>query len=74
VPFWAVWPFETYILPKNPERNRQLRRLTDLNEAEETSLADVMKRLLTKYDNLFQCSFPYTMGFHGEYTESTSNA
>lgn len=25
-----------------------------------------MKRLLTKYDNLFEISFPYTMGWHGK--------
>ncbi len=30
-----------------------------------TGLADIMKRLLTKYDNLFECSFPYSMGWHG---------
>ena len=29
------------------------------------SLADIMKRLTTRYDNLFGCSFPYSMGFHG---------
>jgi len=28
-------------------------------------LVDIMKRLLTKYDNLFQVSFPYSMGWHG---------
>uniref|UniRef100_A0A3Q3IUS8 Galactose-1-phosphate uridylyltransferase n=1 Tax=Monopterus albus TaxID=43700 RepID=A0A3Q3IUS8_MONAL len=28
-------------------------------------LADIMKRLLTKYDNLFEVSFPYSMGWHG---------
>lgn len=29
-------------------------------------LAFIMKKLLTKYDNLFETSFPYTMGWHGE--------
>ncbi|XP_013765297.1 galactose-1-phosphate uridylyltransferase [Pundamilia nyererei] len=28
-------------------------------------LAAIMKRLLTKYDNLFEVSFPYSMGWHG---------
>ena len=28
-------------------------------------LADIMKRLLTRYDNLFEVSFPYSMGWHG---------
>jgi UDPglucose--hexose-1-phosphate uridylyltransferase len=60
VPYWAVWPFETMILPK-----RQVLRLEDLNESEKCDLADAMKRLLIKYDNLFEVSFPYSMGWHG---------
>ena len=39
--------------------------MTDLTDDEKTSLADIMKQLTTKYDNLFECSFPYSMGFHG---------
>lgn len=60
VPYWAVWPYETMMLPK-----RHVKRFTDLNEAEKKSLADIIKRITIKYDNLFQVSFPYTMGFHG---------
>lgn len=33
-----------------------------------TGLASIMKRLLTKYDNLFEVSFPYSMGWHGKRT------
>jgi UDPglucose--hexose-1-phosphate uridylyltransferase len=61
VPFWAVWPFETLLLP----RRRHVRRLPDLTDAERDSLANILKRLLTKYDNLFATSFPYSMGWHG---------
>ncbi|PWH19318.1 MAG: galactose-1-phosphate uridylyltransferase [Ardenticatenia bacterium] len=60
VPFWAVWPFETLLLPK-----RHVLHLPMLDEAERDALADVLKRLLTRYDNLFQVSFPYSMGWHG---------
>ena len=60
VPFWAIWPFETLILPQ-----RQVQRLPDLSIAERDALADVLKRLLVRYDNLFRMSFPYTMGWHG---------
>lgn len=56
---WALWPYETMILPK-----RHIIRLDDLSEEEIVDLADTMKRLLIKYDNLFECSFPYSMGFH----------
>ena len=31
-----------------------------------SGLCEAMKQLLTKYDNLFECSFPYSMGWHGE--------
>lgn len=60
VPYWAVWPFETMLLPK-----RHVLRLQDLTENEKDALADVMKQLLSKYDNLFEISFPYSMGWHG---------
>ena len=60
VPFWAVWPFETLVLPR-----RHVLRLPDLTGAERDALADVLKRLCTRYDNLFETEFPYTMGWHG---------
>lgn len=60
VPYWATWPFETLLLPK-----RHVARLNDLGNAERDNLARVLKRLLTRYDNLFETSFPYSMGWHG---------
>ena len=60
VPYWATWPYETLLLPR-----RQVLRLPDLTDAERTSLAEILKRFLTRYDNLFQVSFPYSMGWHG---------
>jgi UDPglucose--hexose-1-phosphate uridylyltransferase len=60
VPYWATWPYETLLLPR-----RQVSRLPDLTDAERTSLAEILKRLLTRYDNLFEVSFPYSMGWHG---------
>lgn len=95
VPFWAVWPFQTLLLPR-----RHVRWLPELTSAERDGepprwdvgvrlwmgvalvgptsrppaesqalipdLALIMKKLLTKYDNLFETSFPYSMGWHGE--------
>jgi UDPglucose--hexose-1-phosphate uridylyltransferase len=60
VPYWAVWPFETLLLPR-----RHVLRLPDLIPVERDALASVLKRLLTRYDNLFEVSFPYSMGWHG---------
>uniref|UniRef100_A0A3P8YAM3 Galactose-1-phosphate uridylyltransferase n=1 Tax=Esox lucius TaxID=8010 RepID=A0A3P8YAM3_ESOLU len=60
VPYWATWPFQTLLLPR-----RHVLRLTDLTSQEKEGLASIMKQLLTKYDNLFHMSFPYSMGWHG---------
>jgi UDPglucose--hexose-1-phosphate uridylyltransferase len=60
VPYWALWPFEILLLPRH-----HVLRLPDLGDAERDALADVLKRLLTRYDNLFETSFPYSMGWHG---------
>lgn len=60
VPYWATWPYETILLPR-----RHILRLQDTTDAERTALADILKRFLTRYDGLFQCSFPYSMGWHG---------
>lgn len=69
VPFWAIWPFETLLLPR-----RHVLRLPDLSEAERGALAGVLKRLLTRYDNLFQVSFPYSMGWHGAPTGPSAHS
>ncbi|XP_022831226.1 probable galactose-1-phosphate uridylyltransferase isoform X3 [Spodoptera litura] len=61
VPYWAVWPYETMLLPINGKPQR----MTDLTDEQKRSLAEIMKQLNIKYDNLFKCSFPYSMGFHG---------
>ena len=60
VPYWAVWPFELLLLPR-----RHVLRLPDLTDEERDGLADILKKMLIKYDNLFETSFPYSMGWHG---------
>lgn len=60
VPFWAAWPFETLVLPR-----RHVTRFGRLADGERPSLADLLHRLLAKYDNLFRRAFPYSMGWHG---------
>lgn len=58
-PYWAVWPFETMIIP-----HRSVARLDELTPLEVRALAEILKRITTCYDNLFEISFPYAMGFH----------
>jgi UDPglucose--hexose-1-phosphate uridylyltransferase len=68
VPFWAVWPFETLLLSR-----RHCGALTEMDVAQRAGLADMLKQVTTRYDNLFQTSFPYTMGFHQSPTDSKSH-
>lgn len=68
VPFWAFWPFETMVLPR-----RHVGTLHQLTDPEREALADVIKRLTTRYDNLFEISFPYSMGFHQSPTDGAAH-
>jgi UDPglucose--hexose-1-phosphate uridylyltransferase len=64
VPFWAVWPFETMLLPR-----RRVADLPSLGDEERDALAEILRGLTVRYDNLFRCSFPYSMGWHGRPTD-----
>lgn len=59
VPFWAVWPFEVLVTAHRPTAH-----MKDLTASEVSALAEVFKQVATRYDNLFEISFPYSMGFH----------
>ncbi|MCX6026430.1 MAG: UDP-glucose--hexose-1-phosphate uridylyltransferase [Chloroflexi bacterium] len=59
VPFWAVWPFETLLLAR-----RHTAGLPDLEPQEAQDLAEILRAVTILYDNLFEVSFPYSMGFH----------
>ncbi len=59
VPFWAVWPFEILVLSR-----RHLGTMGELDEEERDALADILRRITIRYDNLFEAPFPYSMGFH----------
>jgi UDPglucose--hexose-1-phosphate uridylyltransferase len=59
IPFWAVWPFEVMLVA-----HRHVASLMELTAAETVSLADMLRQVTVRYDNLFEISFPYSMGFH----------
>jgi len=69
VPYWAVWPFETMVVSR-----RHVSSFDQLDSEERDALADVLKRLTTRYDNLFQTSFPYSMGFHQQPTDGEQHS
>lgn len=60
VPFWAAWPFETLLLPRFA-----IARMPDLDRGQRNTLASILGELTRAYDNLFETSFPYSMGWHG---------
>jgi UDPglucose--hexose-1-phosphate uridylyltransferase len=59
VPFWAVWPFETLLIPRRPAA-----RLADLDDAQRDGLTRTMGALLRRYDALFGQAMPFSMGWH----------
>jgi len=64
VPFWAVWPFETLLLPR-----RAVASIEQLDSAEKDAFAEALQQLTIRYDNLFQMSFPYSSGLHQQPTD-----
>jgi len=59
VPFWAVWPFELLLLP-----TQHVTRMQELSDAQRSGLADMLQRVTAGYNRVFECPFPYSMGFH----------
>ena len=68
-PFWAIWPFETMILPR-----RRIGGFDEMSAGEKTSLAQALSQLTKRYDRLFDTPFPYSMGFHQKPTDGALHA
>lgn len=64
VPFWAIYPFEVLVLSKSHRG-----AVDEFDEDEKAAFAEILKRLTTRYDNLFLTPFPYSMGFHQKPTD-----
>ncbi|KAK0542180.1 galactose-1-phosphate uridyl transferase, partial [Tilletia horrida] len=60
VPYWAIWPYEVLLLPSH----RQIASLAEMTASEQDALAQILGHLTKGLDNIFQCSFPYSMGIH----------
>ena len=67
-PFWAIWPFETMIVPKQQHAN-----ITKISEQENLGFADAISKITKAYDKLFECSFPYSSGIHQSPTNGETN-
>ncbi|MGD0036705.1 MAG: UDP-glucose--hexose-1-phosphate uridylyltransferase [Bacteroidota bacterium] len=65
VPYWAIWPYETMIIPK-----RKISNILHLKSDERKDYAGAIKAITVKYDNLFNTSFPYSAGLHQAPTDN----
>lgn len=68
IPYWAVWPYETMILPK-----KKISYISELNEKQGHSFAEIIKSTTIKLDNIFSTSFPYSMGIHQAPTDGLAH-
>jgi UDPglucose--hexose-1-phosphate uridylyltransferase len=68
VPYWGIWPFELLVIAR-----RHIGVLTELDSSEIEGLAELLKQVTIRYDNLFEVSFPYSMGFHQTPTNGAQN-
>jgi len=68
IPFWAVWPFETMIIPKKHQSN-----ILALNKEESLQYAEAISVITKAYDKLFDTSFPYSSGIHQAPTDGNDN-
>ncbi|MGH9392109.1 MAG: galactose-1-phosphate uridylyltransferase, partial [Vicinamibacteria bacterium] len=59
VPFWAVWPFETMLVPK-----RLVGSLAEMASEERSDLARLLGRTVRRYGEVFAAPFPYPMGWY----------
>ncbi|WP_462248488.1 UDP-glucose--hexose-1-phosphate uridylyltransferase [Ekhidna sp.] len=66
IPFWAVWPYESMIIPK-----RKMSWISEMEYREKSSFADAIEWITIRYDNLFQTSFPYSSGIHQAPTDGS---
>src|ERR1700730_16399212 len=59
LPYFARYAYEVFVAPKASHPS-----LASLSEEEVRAFADVLKRVLVKFDNLWQMPFPYVMPLH----------
>lgn len=68
VPFWAIWPYETMIIPKSHQTD-----IYQIPISETILFAEAISVITRTYDMLFNCSFPYSSGIHQAPTNRDSN-
>jgi len=69
VPFWAIWPFETMIIPKKHQSN-----ILEMNNTETLEFAEAISVITKTYDKIFNASFPYSSGIHQAPTDGSNHS
>jgi UDPglucose--hexose-1-phosphate uridylyltransferase len=59
VPFFARYAYEVYVAPTITHAT-----IATLNDHERRDLADVLREVVIRFDNLWQMPFPYVMALH----------
>jgi UDPglucose--hexose-1-phosphate uridylyltransferase len=59
LPYFARYAYEVFVAPKATHSN-----IARLSDREVRDFAEVLKRVLVKFDNLWQMPFPYVMPLH----------
>ena len=67
-PFWAIWPFEVMIAPKNSQKS-----IVEMSDKEALNFAEAISVITKAYDKLFNTSFPYSSGIHQAPTNGQEN-
>jgi UDPglucose--hexose-1-phosphate uridylyltransferase len=68
VPFWAVWPFETLVLPLTHRGS-----IEQLDDRDRADFATTLSEIARRYDALFNTPFPYSMGLHQRPTDGAAH-
>ncbi len=59
IPYWAVWPYETIIVPKT-----KIGHIGQLSHQEKEAFAEILRKTTIRLDNIFESPFPYSAGIH----------
>lgn len=69
MPYFARYAYECYVAPKQTHSS-----LVGMGDQEIRDLAEALKQLLVRYDNLWQMPFPYVMTLHQAPTDSADHS
>jgi len=68
LPFWAIWPFELLVCSR-----QHMASMNDFTADHARFLSDILHRVTSTYDKVFDVPFPYSMGFHQAPTDGKNH-